>query len=534
MKFIFLIGESPIFNSYLSIELIVIERIRHQINHNIASMPYFAMVLIFCSILGLNNAYGQTPDSVVVQKLTPLLDRVMEGRPDLTITLKSSINGENIDIGVPMHTNHVYVLLRTGDKTFARIGATGITYSLNRSRRGDSVVFRRIDETTHFGYNIDAFEFSYADRLYNIGGYGYWRWNGQLREFNGKMKQWQIIPLDRELPLTDGRPGSFSWLDKSSGQLYVLRYMIGNEAEKNNPLRWADTTVCLDLRTGVWTSIGNAPFLKVSGELPSVVAAHDSGLVVTAGGNIELWNYRKNKVYVTTNDSMRAQLLTLFGNHYLWFERDQLLIGDAVKGTMDSIRFRPQDFVDTGRTIYAPLDQNSSMGYLMFGGVLMMGGMFWLFRGRFIRKFTPSASITKSEVVKKEPEPLESDTPVEETDALADVPTPIPIQNIQSNELFDAVERSLLALLHENDLTLHKRTSTQEVNRKLGVGNKTLDMQKRKRSDVIRAINRKFQLIHPGRSSELIMKNRSDLDGRLSEYYLNPAELTFIKTYIDE
>jgi hypothetical protein len=501
--------------------------------YKFALMSYLVGFLCLCILFAPQNVVGQTPDSVVVQGRTPMLDRVLNGPPDMTITLFSSIGEENIDIGVPMHTNHVYLLLRTRGKTYARIGATGITYLLNYTPRRDSVMFRRIDETTHFGYNINAFEFSYGGRLYNIGGYGYWRWNGQLREFNGKMKQWQIIPLDRELPLTIGTPGSFSWLDKKSGHLYVLRYMIGNEAVKNNPLRWADTTVCLDLQTGTWMSIGKVPDIKVTGESPAVLAAHDSGLLVTAGGSLEIWNYRKNKIFTTINDSLRAQLLTIFGNQYLWFEGDKLFIGDAVKGKLDSVKIRPEDFVDTGRTIYLPLDENNSTGYLMFGGLLLIGGMFWLIRGRSKRIPRQPTAVTGSVVEHQPPDLIQTEAPKNDPVACVDAPKASSVSHMQGIDPFDAVERSLLALLFDNDVTLQKRTSTQEVNRILGVGNKTLDMQKRKRSDVIRAVNRKFQLIHPDRSADLIMKNRSDMDGRLSEYYLNPAELTFIKTYLD-
>jgi hypothetical protein len=99
-------------------------------------------------------------------------------------------------------------------------------------------------------------------------------------------------------------------------------------------------------------------------------------------------------------------------------------------------------------------------------------------------------------------------------------------------EPFDAVEKSLLGLLIDHHQQHQRKTTTQEVNRILGVGNKTLDMQKRKRSDVIRAINRKYHLIHPDRSPELIIKLRSEMDGRLSEYHINPAELEMVRKYL--
>ena len=99
-------------------------------------------------------------------------------------------------------------------------------------------------------------------------------------------------------------------------------------------------------------------------------------------------------------------------------------------------------------------------------------------------------------------------------------------------DLFDAVEWSLICLLGQHGLEPGRTTSTQEVNRILGVANKTLDMQKRKRSDVIRAINRKYQLVFPDRTGELIIKERSEQDGRQSEYRINPTEIPQIRDHL--
>lgn len=73
-------------------------------------------------------------------------------------------------------------------------------------------------------------------------------------------------------------------------------------------------------------------------------------------------------------------------------------------------------------------------------------------------------------------------------------------------------------------------TSTDEVNRILGVGNKSVDMQKRKRSDVIRAINEKYQLLYPEAQINLIERAKSDVDARLYEYTINSND-DFLKNH---
>ena len=53
-------------------------------------------------------------------------------------------------------------------------------------------------------------------------------------------------------------------------------------------------------------------------------------------------------------------------------------------------------------------------------------------------------------------------------------------------------------------------------------------MQKRKRSDIIKSINSKYQLLNPDKEIELIDRAKSGVDARLYEYSLN-ANLDFLK-----
>ena len=54
----------------------------------------------------------------------------------------------------------------------------------------------------------------------------------------------------------------------------------------------------------------------------------------------------------------------------------------------------------------------------------------------------------------------------------------------------------------------------------------SVDMQKRKRSDIIKSINMKYQLIDPNKI--LIERVKSELDARLQEYYLTTDTLDFL------
>lgn len=435
----------------------------------------------------------------------------------------------NIDIGVPMHTNHPYDLLKKKDGLYAHIGATGIIYRISETAGGDSVMFRRMDRTTHFGYNINAFGFTLGGRIYNLGGYGYWRWNGQLREYNDRMKEWHIIPLSRELCVVNSGSNSFVWLDSVDNRVFVLRTMLGNEAVQNDPLRWGDTAYTLNMKDQSWVPLGLSPRIDVSNDVELVLASLDSGLLLHARGGIEYWNFLSNKIRLILNDSIRAELLTQEGNQYMWYENGQLLIGDAHTGALDSMRMGPDDFFDSGRTVYIPFRRSiGNMGAWI--GVLVVGASVFMWHRRK-RRGSPvisgSVSDQKVESAERNAEAWsdEDATSVEEI-----ISTAPPL----NQDLFDAVEWSLLKLLHQHSLEPGRTTSTQEVNRILGVANKTLDMQKRKRSDVLRSINRKYQLVFPERTGELILKERSEQDGRQSEYRINPTEITLVSDFLKQ
>ena len=100
-------------------------------------------------------------------------------------------------------------------------------------------------------------------------------------------------------------------------------------------------------------------------------------------------------------------------------------------------------------------------------------------------------------------------------------------------DVFDEVEKALIRLLIENMSTKNCRTATDDVNRILGVGSKSSDMQKRKRSDVIRSINAKYRILMPETDIQLVDRVKNDGDGRLYEYFVADSEVSNIKEYID-
>ncbi len=98
----------------------------------------------------------------------------------------------------------------------------------------------------------------------------------------------------------------------------------------------------------------------------------------------------------------------------------------------------------------------------------------------------------------------------------------------------DLVQRAHELEQHSLTFALDIAIVTDEVNRILGVAQKSLDMQKRKRSDVIRSINAKYKLIQPMTTLPLVDRVKSDVDARLYEYYLLEDEIERIQRILNE
>lgn len=96
----------------------------------------------------------------------------------------------------------------------------------------------------------------------------------------------------------------------------------------------------------------------------------------------------------------------------------------------------------------------------------------------------------------------------------------------------EEIEKALLRLLVDNFILYHNRTATEDVNRVLGVARKSGDMQKRKRSDVIRSINSKYRVLMPDKDVQLIDRVKSELDARLYEYHITETELPFLEAHL--
>lgn len=97
-------------------------------------------------------------------------------------------------------------------------------------------------------------------------------------------------------------------------------------------------------------------------------------------------------------------------------------------------------------------------------------------------------------------------------------------------QLLTRKELSFLEFLYLNSLD-GKLTSIAEINQFLGVVNRTADIQKRMRSDLISSINHKIS-VSAGLSQSVIDKKRSAFDKRSFDYFILKNHLDLVRSLV--
>ena len=418
-----------------------------------------------------------------------------------------------IDFRASKWKNYPQQLVVTDKRFYVHLLGSGIVYGSMKDAQGQ-IYMQRLDNTEHFGYNINSYTFTAQNKLYNIGGYGMWRWNGQLRVFQELTQQWEIEPLNEELAVSNYLPGAPLWVSSDQKRLISLGYLKGNQAlqgKENQAVSLESELVELDLKLYKWTNKGKlSPQVSKWLKPELLLLSMKSGLLFSNFGPIYLLDLEHFKIKELVESDFPNMLMRKLHDAVTWNKGDMVYFARLHSGVIDSLQLKSSYFRETGEPIFVQPFYASTHKIIL--AALFLFGIYLIIR---LRKGWISTGKNSNENKQNK------------VDSLLSSPYP-------GVEVFDAVEQSLLHLLIANGAQMGKRTGTDEVNRILGVAQKSLDMQKRKRSDVIRSINAKYKLIQPMRTLPLVDRVKSELDARLYEYYLLEDEIEKIQTILNE
>ena len=416
-----------------------------------------------------------------------------------------------------------YAIVKTPSEVLLLPQGTGRIYKLNLTK--DEMSWQRLDSTFFNGYNYGFYAFPWKDKIYSFGGYGFWNFNGNLRYFNEIGHEWNVNALSESIPWVNEKPQkheSFVYLDTLNGIMTIKS--IGrsgdNTLKENVGGKPGNNLYSLDLQTGDWKLKGK--LFRDTGFFQRAMTPW--GLLVDWFTIIDLDNNR----YLSYTEKFKQVIegknngATDNNDWLMSFCVDSTLYFGNLSDPYDSIQLSVNDWVDTGISVYDKPAGEPIFKKLDFksflGGILLMGILMTIFYFVSKRKNSkPTIAVTT---------PINTSPPPQEPPTVVEPENKISFRSTRLLELLESKERSLLVYIYDHSAD-ERFTTIDEINRVIGVSQRSTEVQKRMRSDLIGSINDKLGLISKNKKP-VIDKQRSEFDKRTFEYYIRPEHMGLV------
>ena len=402
-------------------------------------------------------------------------------------------------------------LVKTKENLYCGINGTGRLYKISDS--SNTMIFHRADSTYYSGSDFFAANFAIDDNIYSYGGYGFWKTNGLLRNYNSYSREWDIQKINEEIPC-NFHAGTGFWVDSRRKLLYITNPVIRNEGLKsdtsfssiNGRIIPSDQELyVLDLTTGMWKD------LSLFSHLPLNLTPSPWGMWNIGDFNFTyMFSLLDNKVYVSSKD-FNKRSSKIFNNieKNVWFFIDSTLYsGNLELNSFDSLRVSIADFEVTGKPVYTATKEFAQNKVLFWGLVSLTIVGLTGFTHLIIRIRRNKAKNERA-ILKDGPVYTGKD------------------KNLSSSELFTAVETYLIKYVCQKTIE-RQPVSIEEVNKLLGLSDKADSIQKKNRSDIISRINQKWEAANSSKLP-LLKRQRSNFDKRSFEYSIQSEWMNKIK-----
>lgn len=136
--------------------------------------------------------------------------------------------------------------IELGESIYFFLGGTNRAFQYNFNEK----YFRELKTSGQDGIDFGANFFKYRNKIYKIGGVGFWNVNNQLYEFDFQTNRWKYLQTEGQSSF--GISDMFSYFDNKTGLLYsmdIFRFTL-NPDEKEIALR------TLNIKTKEWNEIG--------------------------------------------------------------------------------------------------------------------------------------------------------------------------------------------------------------------------------------------------------------------------------------
>jgi hypothetical protein len=401
--------------------------------------------------------------------------------------------------------NHNY-LVKDG-KLFTLVDGSGKVYL------SDSSNINRIDNTCFEGYNFGAYTFVWKNKIYSLGGWGFWKTNGGLRYYDEKAKEWFIVRLNEEIEFSQIR-NSLVCPDLQNNRIY-LAYLEANDVYAITPKEKEDKRYrvqCLNLETASWWK--EPKFL--SSDIRSEYLTDHRQIIPTKYGLIMegvgdfwgLFDFNSNTVF-----KLNAEKAALLGANeiknkkgfYISYD-STLYLYNPLTDSLGYIELKSTDFTPTDLHLYndEPFSISNWVNKLKYYFILSAIFLLIIF---FMRK-RKSIDFPEAQTQEKN-KTLEVDKTSPFLSAL--------------NEQ----ERSVLEIILNNSSS-GNYTTIDQINHALGAKNKDATIQNKLRSDCLQMINKKFG-VYASTNDALVERERTEFDKRVYQYQINKRYLKKLK-----
>ena len=436
-------------------------------------------------------------------KRTPMMDRLLKlSAPVSEISSFPSYYNDQMevtDIRVTRPNRFSLKFIKTDSGLFAISNGAGFVYKAVVAT-DDSIKFQAIDSTYYNGYNGNAIRFAYKQKLYSLGGYGFWHMSGYLLHFMPG-KDWQIKALNKEVPVVL----SLHSYDETHGLLYY--FTPRHEEQPTGKVNNEQNFYQLDIEKQENKELGvinkNMEFLTSSGILINIPAMN--AVMVEDQLRIFLVVISENKVYQLMNqkiiDRFKFDLLNLPNRGMIYSSGNFLFYNSNSESPVDSIKLTISDFELLEEPLYYPVKQKCILPFewvtALFGIIIGMAGL-WL-----INKFRKKKTTTLISTDKTDDESWDNDESDSENEKIG-------------NSLFNDFEKHILSSI----LNREEPVNVHDINEMLGVKKKAPDFQKKIRTETISRINIKFRQVSESQEN-LIVRVRSNEDKRFIFYTIS-------------
>jgi hypothetical protein len=463
--------------------------------YNFRTISLFLGIFMWVSA---QKGLAQGPDSSFSVPNNVLLSNLIAFN-DLNTTIQLSNESNIIPLKGTYLSPNGQKIIKQGNEIYVLIEQTGFVYKLS-SYDSATCKFKRIDHTINLNYNIDCKNFIHKGQLYSYGGYGFWKSNGHLRKFNFEDSEWDIIPLNEEI-----MSSTYTWYDAKTGKLYVPIQkvvnagVIGPENVKGINI---STSYFLDLDQKKWTKLG-----ELTSEVAKILQNDNTpgflnleeGLLHLVHDEAYIFDFTHNALLKSHNADLNQFLIRRAGLTNMFVYKGFIYSYVEASQSFNKYPFNLSDFEILKTGIWGNEKKFLTLALMVLFGILIVLFITWLMN-----------RIVKRKIEAEQLRMLKSKT---------------------VNQAFSATEVALIELM----ITASQKNTTvdiHQINHVLGIKDKNIGLQKKVRSDVMNAINDKYEFISHS-NAILIASSRKEDDKRFFEYFINPSELKAIQRILE-